>query len=512
MGTGFRLRMAQRERTSFHPSDFTAEELDGYLTRMFHISDENKDGVLQPAELTMMLSFSKFNIPADQIAQLVSAADTNQDGVINYDEFVPVLRGLMQALPMQDGSFGYSIDTTTNQQAAEGEAWESPREYANDYWKSPTCPFDVSDLLGDEAPKAAPATDPKPRASLSVNTGFAPGMSVERDIDNTWYPAVVVESPPASPGQSPTYNIKYTDDGNEEVGVEEDELRVKPEAAEAAEAALSQVKANVSANLAARAEAKALESTLTDICAQAEAFRNQAKAEAAAEKSLRRAAMTAAHLPDQPISPCTAARSASRVTEAMAARTQARNRAPAVAKAAAAKAAAAKALESARAAADKAVSPCTAARSASRVTEAMAAQMQAREQAAREQAMAAKAAADEAAAKAAAESALVEYAARTVLLTVHAAKGQFKVVCKPSDTVLQLKHKVTVAADAQCVDLSPWKSSSCSNCSIRIDSRYMSEDDCELSAYCVESGSVLYLEISPTQHSNQYRSRTARYH
>ena len=69
--------------------------------------------------------------------------------------------------------------------------------------------------------------------------------------------------------------------GNEEVGVEEDELRVKPEAAEAAEAALSQVKANVSANLAARAEAKALESTLTDIVAQAEAFRNQAKAEAA---------------------------------------------------------------------------------------------------------------------------------------------------------------------------------------------------------------------------------------
>merc|ERR1712166_1228234 len=44
-----------------------------------------------------------------------------------------------------------AIDTRTNQQAAAGEAWESPREYANDYWKSPTCPFDVSDLLGDEA-------------------------------------------------------------------------------------------------------------------------------------------------------------------------------------------------------------------------------------------------------------------------------------------------------------------------------------------------------------------------
>lgn len=363
------MNMAQR--TCFHPSDFTTEELDWYLTRMFQISDENKDGVLQPDELRMLLSFSKFNIPADQIAQMVAAADANQDGVISYNEFVPVLRELMQALPMPD------------------------------------------------------VLPSKPRAGLSVDTGFQPGMSVERDIDNTWYPAIVVESPPASPGQSPTYNIKYTDDaGNKEVGVEEDEVRVKTDPAEAAEDALSQVESSVSANLTACADAQ------------------------------RRAAMTAAHLPDQPISPCTAAQSASRVTEAMAA------------------------------------------------------QIQAREQAAREQAMAAKAAADEAAA----ETALVEAAARTVLVTVHAAKGQFKVVCKPSDTVLQLKHKVTVAADAQCVDLSPWKSSSFSNCSIRIESRYMSVDNCELSVYGVQSGSLLYLEISPTQHSNQYRSRTAKYH
>ena len=61
-----------------------------------------------------------------------------------------------------------AIDTTTNQEAAAGEAWESPREYANDYWKSPTCPFDVSDLLGDEAPKAAPKLEIASSTDLEV--------------------------------------------------------------------------------------------------------------------------------------------------------------------------------------------------------------------------------------------------------------------------------------------------------------------------------------------------------
>jgi len=54
---------------------------------------------------------------------------------------------------------------------------------------------------------------------------WSPGTHVEREIDNQWYPAVVVESPPPSPGQSPTYNIEYTDDGNHEEAVDVEELR-----------------------------------------------------------------------------------------------------------------------------------------------------------------------------------------------------------------------------------------------------------------------------------------------
>ena len=57
----------------------------------------------------------------------------------------------------QQPAAGEAWESPRNQQAAAGGAWESPREYANDYWKAPACPFDVSDLLADEAPKAAPA-------------------------------------------------------------------------------------------------------------------------------------------------------------------------------------------------------------------------------------------------------------------------------------------------------------------------------------------------------------------
>ena len=57
----------------------------------------------------------------------------------------------------QQPAAGEAWESPRNQQAAAGGAWESPREYANDYWKAPACPFDVTDLLADEALKAAPA-------------------------------------------------------------------------------------------------------------------------------------------------------------------------------------------------------------------------------------------------------------------------------------------------------------------------------------------------------------------
>merc|ERR1711865_576623 len=83
------------------PSDFTDEELDEYLTQMFKVADENGDGVLQPTEMVTLLQLSGFNIPAGTILDMVAAADVNGDGVIDYEEFVPVVRQLMQAQKQQ---------------------------------------------------------------------------------------------------------------------------------------------------------------------------------------------------------------------------------------------------------------------------------------------------------------------------------------------------------------------------------------------------------------------------
>ena len=112
--------------------------------------------------------------------------------------------------------------------------------------------------------------------------------------------------------------------------------------------------------------------------------------------------------------------------------------------------------------------------------------------------------------KAAMEAA--KYAAARIMVTVHATSGAVQVLCNPADTVLQFKHDLAVAADAQTVSLAPWKASANSSYSIRIGSRFLSQNSCELSVYGVEKGSVLYLEVSPVEHSNRYRSRTARYH
>ena len=80
-----------------NPSDFKAEDLEEYFKGLFSIADANGDGVLQPDELKKLLGLCGFKLSAEEIAQFVSEADTNHDGVIEYDEFVPVATKMLQA-------------------------------------------------------------------------------------------------------------------------------------------------------------------------------------------------------------------------------------------------------------------------------------------------------------------------------------------------------------------------------------------------------------------------------
>jgi Ca2+-binding EF-hand superfamily protein len=70
---------------------------DSDLLELFKAADENKDGALDPAELTAALFFHQdLNLSPTAILDIVQAADVNNDGLIEFDEFVPVARKMME--------------------------------------------------------------------------------------------------------------------------------------------------------------------------------------------------------------------------------------------------------------------------------------------------------------------------------------------------------------------------------------------------------------------------------
>jgi Ca2+-binding EF-hand superfamily protein len=64
--------------------------MERYFKKLFTIADTNGDGVLQPEELKKLLSMSGFNFTPAQIDDIMERADINHDGVIEYDEFIPL--------------------------------------------------------------------------------------------------------------------------------------------------------------------------------------------------------------------------------------------------------------------------------------------------------------------------------------------------------------------------------------------------------------------------------------
>jgi len=52
--------------------------------------DTNSDGYLSPQELRSNMAEMEqyFNLREDQILEMISAADTNQDGKVDYTEFL----------------------------------------------------------------------------------------------------------------------------------------------------------------------------------------------------------------------------------------------------------------------------------------------------------------------------------------------------------------------------------------------------------------------------------------
>jgi calmodulin len=79
--------------------EFDDEQQERYFKRLFQIGDVNGDGVLEPYEVKRLLQICGFPLDDDTIDEVVELADLNHDGVIEYEEFVPVMMELMNEAP-----------------------------------------------------------------------------------------------------------------------------------------------------------------------------------------------------------------------------------------------------------------------------------------------------------------------------------------------------------------------------------------------------------------------------
>ena len=69
-------------------ADVSPAELDNYMRRLFKIGDRDGNGSLDKIELQDLLKKSGFNLSFDTIGKMMKTADTNGDGLIQFDEFV----------------------------------------------------------------------------------------------------------------------------------------------------------------------------------------------------------------------------------------------------------------------------------------------------------------------------------------------------------------------------------------------------------------------------------------
>merc|ERR1711998_349137 len=80
----------------------TTPELQSYLERLFSIGDKDGNGVLDAVEFEGLLRKSGFNFDSVTIRRIMNAADVNQDGVIQYEEFVPAMLSILKSAPLPE--------------------------------------------------------------------------------------------------------------------------------------------------------------------------------------------------------------------------------------------------------------------------------------------------------------------------------------------------------------------------------------------------------------------------
>ena len=92
------VKAAFRDKKTVDASRFSPAVVQGSLQMLFELGDRNKDGVLDQNELVHLLGVSGFDFDIEQVAKLIKKCDTNGDGVLQYEEFLPMMMEHLESL------------------------------------------------------------------------------------------------------------------------------------------------------------------------------------------------------------------------------------------------------------------------------------------------------------------------------------------------------------------------------------------------------------------------------
>ena len=81
---------------------FSAAEMEEYLSNLFHESDSDGNGYLDPQEFKEIMIAADVGLSEEDIYEIMMVADENGDGKIEYAEFVPIAAETIQALQARE--------------------------------------------------------------------------------------------------------------------------------------------------------------------------------------------------------------------------------------------------------------------------------------------------------------------------------------------------------------------------------------------------------------------------
>jgi len=80
--------------------EMSLDEVEAIIQDLFHMGDKDGNGYLDPQEFKALMSDlqKRLNFPQDEVIRFLAEADMNSDGMIEYEEFIPLAYQVIQGM------------------------------------------------------------------------------------------------------------------------------------------------------------------------------------------------------------------------------------------------------------------------------------------------------------------------------------------------------------------------------------------------------------------------------